>query len=84
MSLKVVFAPAPGFGLRPTGDGVLRLTLQGQPNAAYRLETSTNLLDWDGLFTTNSASGVVECSLTNTLSGPQRFYRAASSQETAY
>ena len=56
--------------------GGFQLSVLNEPGRSYRLETSTNLLDWEtlsGFYSTNAVMPVVDNSATNY---PMRFYRA--------
>jgi hypothetical protein len=54
--------------------GQVNLIATGPPGPDYTLLTSTNLVDWETLFTTNPATIPFTFTTTNN-SEPQRFYR---------
>jgi len=54
----------------------VQLSVLNEPGRGYRVETSTNLWDWETLsvfFSTNALTPVLDYSATNY---PTRFYRA--------
>ncbi len=54
-----------------------RLTLDGEPNASYQLETSTNLLQWTPLITVKTTSNPLVFTDPSATNFPNfRFYRA--------
>jgi hypothetical protein len=57
-------------------DGRLGITLQTAPGAAYRLEASTNLVDWLVVTNSSSSSGTVQFNDWKASPSPARFYRA--------
>jgi hypothetical protein len=57
-----------------SSSGRLTLTISGTVGPDYTLLTSTNLLNWQTLLTTNPAALPMTLVLTNDY-GPQRFYR---------
>jgi hypothetical protein len=56
-------------------NGSFVLNVNGQAGPDYALQTSTNLLDWDLIFTTNSPSMPFAVSDVDTPQFPLRFYR---------
>ena len=66
---------APQLTLLPPDQTALRLRLTGATNANYELQTSTNLVEWSALFTTNSPTGTVEFSQPLGTGAAQVFYR---------
>lgn len=63
--------------LRLTGfsNGVPRVQIHGHVGASFILQASTNLVDWQSIWTNNAASGGVVFSDANGFGGPSRFYR---------
>lgn len=55
--------------------GVFRMSVAGDGGPDYTVQTSTNLLNWGTLFTTNGAPGAFSFGVTNSTPVPQRFYR---------
>ena len=67
--------PTLGIGLGPPKSAdALSLSFPGTPGGAYIIETSTNLLDWVTIFTTNCASNGTMV-FHDSASEPARFYR---------
>lgn len=56
--------------------GLFQIRLEGETGVTYRLEGSTNLLDWTSLFTTNLTTGVWEWVDPQSAPTSPRFYRA--------
>ena len=61
-----------------SAEGVFWVKLSGQPNVNYRLDGSTNLVDWVILVTTNSPSGLLDFNDPQSATIPHRFYRAVT------
>ena len=57
------------------GGGVFRMSVAGDGGPDYNVQTSTNLLIWENLFTTNGPPGSFVFGVTNFTAVPQRFYR---------
>jgi len=57
------------------GGGVFRMSVAGDGGPDYGVQTSTNLWNWENLFTTNGPPGLFAFGVTNLTAGPQRFYR---------
>jgi|GEM_PF-303510 len=55
--------------------GAFRMNVAGDGGPDYQVQTSTNLLNWDVLFTTNGASGVFTFGVSNMTTTPRQFYR---------
>ena len=68
-----MFAPVDGGSLFRQ---VLEFAMQTQPGRSYRVQGSTNLIDWTTLRTVTGASNAVLFSDTNAPSS--RFYRAVT------
>jgi uncharacterized repeat protein (TIGR03803 family) len=58
------------------GAGGINLSFDGVIGATYRLDASTNLLDWSTLGTVFNDSGAVQFLGGNATNAPQTFYRA--------
>jgi len=56
-------------------NGVFRMTVAGDGGPDYTVQTSTNLLNWANLLTTNGPPGFFMFGVTDTMSTPQKFYR---------
>jgi len=54
----------------------VRLTLWGQPGAAYEIHASTNLMDWALLDTVTNQLGTMQFTDTSATNFSRRFYRA--------
>jgi glucuronoarabinoxylan endo-1,4-beta-xylanase len=67
-------AAAPAFSSISLGEGGLDLVIGGDAGLGYSLLTSSNLIDWDWLFTTNPPSMPFSFTDTNS-TDPNRFYR---------
>ncbi|HYV33005.1 MAG TPA: immunoglobulin domain-containing protein, partial [Candidatus Binatia bacterium] len=67
-------APSTLTTLSLTGQNAYRLT--GYPTMRFTIETSSNLMNWEALLTTNSDTGVFDFTDPSTLNAGQRFYRA--------
>jgi hypothetical protein len=55
--------------------GQIDLVVDGPSGPDYTLLTSTNLLDWESIFTAVSPTPPVTLSDTNSPAAPARFYR---------
>jgi subtilisin family serine protease len=72
-------APARLLALAPTSDGSFQLRLSGEPQRAYIIQATTNLINWTPLFTNVTAlSGTFVFTDNSTTSWTQRFFRAES------
>jgi len=56
-------------------NGVFRMTVAGDGGPDYTVQTSTNLMNWSNLFTTNGSPGFFTFGVTDAMSTPQKFYR---------
>lgn len=56
-------------------NGAFLMNIAGAGGPDYTVLSSTNLLDWDNLFTTNSSPGFFTFGVTDIMSMPQKFYR---------
>jgi hypothetical protein len=67
----------PGLGMISANDagGFLRMFLQGNPGSTCVLQTSINLRDWSTI-STNLCDTNGLWTFTNSVTGPQRFFRA--------
>jgi len=74
-TLKVVEPPRLGGLARQTDDSV-QLNLIGAAGVPFRVETSSNLLNWTPLVTITNRSRTEIIVETNAANFPQRFYRA--------
>jgi hypothetical protein len=63
-------------GAATLSGGVFQFTLSGNPGLAYRIQQSTNLMDWITLKTITNASGAVSFQDPGPSQQPHRFYRA--------
>jgi uncharacterized repeat protein (TIGR01451 family) len=71
----IVTASAPPSLSGVFSGGYFQLTVNGQPNALYVIQASTNLTSWVSLSTTSSATGTFTFTDTTTPAPQQRFYR---------
>jgi hypothetical protein len=55
--------------------GAFSMSIAGDGGPDYSVMISTNLLNWDNLFTTNSSAGFFTFGVTDIMSMPQKFYR---------
>ena len=62
------------FRHEPAGDSILQI--QGEPGGWYRIESSTNLVDWQGFSTVVLTNGMAVISKSVPPNVRQRFYRA--------
>jgi len=70
-----VYPPVPASLSGAISGGYFQLTVNGQPNALYVIQASTNLTSWVSLSTTSSATGTFTFTDTTTPAPQQRFYR---------
>jgi len=68
-------ASAARLSLRQETNG-MQLSLQGEPGGTYRIEVSTNLLNWTAWTTQVNASGIMVVNDESWALHPRRFYRA--------
>lgn len=77
VTLTIVPTPAaPIVTSAAIADALVQITVTGDVNLAYRVQTSTNLFDWKTLLTTNVATIPFHGVDTNAGSYHRRFYRA--------
>jgi hypothetical protein len=62
--------------LPPAPDGSFRVHLAGVPGVPYRVQASTNLINWEDLFL-HSAGGPLDYLDSESAKFPRRYYRAA-------
>jgi hypothetical protein len=65
----------PQLQLQQNGGGFL-ITLSGQNNQQYVIQTSTNLVDWQNLSTNIAPSGVIQITIPANTTNRAQFYRA--------
>lgn len=65
----------PQLQLQSSGGGFL-MTVSGQTNQQYVIQTSTNLVDWQSFSTNIAAGGVIQISLPANTTNRAQFYRA--------
>ncbi|HEX5399574.1 MAG TPA: immunoglobulin domain-containing protein, partial [Verrucomicrobiae bacterium] len=71
--------PAPTLTLLTfTPGSELTFNVQGLPDQTYRIQTSTNLIDWTDIFTNSSPDGEFPVSDFTTAGELHRYYRAVS------
>jgi hypothetical protein len=58
--------------------GIFTFQLHGAPNVSYRLETSTNLVDWVPQLTLQAPDGVVDWIDPDLKPRPRKYYRAVA------
>jgi uncharacterized repeat protein (TIGR03803 family) len=63
-------------GIERLPDGNIELLLTGTPNILWRIDTSTNLVDWTTLTNILAPGGTCQLIDSGSTSSPQRFYRA--------
>jgi uncharacterized protein (TIGR03790 family) len=61
---------------RLTADGVFRIQFESAPGVSNVLQASTNLLDWENIYS-NAVGGTMEFVDTNESQHPEQFYRVA-------
>ena len=74
-SLTVVMRPNMALPTR-LPDGSVRLSLTATPGLTYRLDASTNLVDWAALTNIANPSGTIQFIDLEATNSSQRFYRA--------
>jgi hypothetical protein len=76
-SFTVVVSPlAPAvLSSASTGDGQVRLSLEGSDGPDYAIQASTNLVQWETILTTNSPPMPFSWTDPNSGAFPMRFYR---------
>jgi hypothetical protein len=62
------------------GASPLQLRVRGEPNRLYHVQSSSDLLNWTNLFTTNSSSGVFDYSDSGSFAAARKFYRGKVGQ----
>jgi hypothetical protein len=68
--------PPPQLQLQRQNDGSFVLTLTGQGNGQYVIQTSTNLLDWQNFSTNTAVGGVIQITIPANPTNQAQFYRA--------
>jgi len=68
--------PPPQLQLQRQNDGSFVLTLTGQGNGQYVIQTSTNLLDWQNFSTNTAVGGVIQITIPANTTNQAQFYRA--------
>jgi hypothetical protein len=68
--------PPPQLQLQHQGDGSLLITLTGQGNGQYVIQTSTNLVAWQNFSTNTAAGGIIQITLPANPTNQAQFYRA--------
>jgi hypothetical protein len=76
VNLTVTNYSRPSLSSMPMTNGVFAIGLSGSPGASFTIQTSTNLLDWSDLFTTNPATVPFYFVDASASSISHRFYRA--------
>jgi hypothetical protein len=66
---------SPVFSGMHFSSGAFSMSVTGDGGPDYIVLISTNLLNWDNLFTTNSSPGFFTFGVTDIMSMPQKFYR---------
>jgi hypothetical protein len=62
--------------LQHQNDGSLLMTLTGQGNGQYVIQTSTNLVAWQNFSTNTAIGGVIQITIPANPTNPAQFYRA--------
>jgi hypothetical protein len=68
--------PPPQLQLQRQNDGSLLMTLTGQGNGQYVIQTSTNLVDWQNFSTNTANGGIIQITIPASPTNPAQFYRA--------
>jgi Pro-kumamolisin, activation domain/Divergent InlB B-repeat domain len=68
--------PPPQLELQHQNDGSLLMTLTGQGNGQYVIQTSTNLVAWQNFSTNTAIGGVIQITIPANPTNPAQFYRA--------
>jgi subtilase family serine protease len=68
--------PPPQLQLEPQSDGSLLMTLTGQGNGQYVIQTSADLLNWQNYSTNTASGGVIQITIPPNPANPAQFYRA--------
>jgi len=68
---------APTLTVQGYTNGRIQLLISGDAGPNYSIESSTNLLDWAAVFTTNAPAMPFHWQDPDTSAGPSRFYRTA-------
>jgi hypothetical protein len=69
---------APTIRVQGYTNGVIQLLISGDAGLDYGIECSTNLVDWQAAFSTNSPAIPFSWTDTSASNSPMRFYRARS------
>jgi hypothetical protein len=69
---------APTISVQGYTNGVIQLLISGDAGLDYGIECSTNLVDWQAAFSTNSPAIPFSWTDTSASNSPMRFYRARS------
>jgi uncharacterized repeat protein (TIGR03803 family) len=65
------------FGISSAPDGTFQLMLSARPGYSYRIDASTNLIDWQAVTNLPNPGGVIQFIDAGASNFQQRFYRAA-------
>jgi hypothetical protein len=65
-------------GLNGLNEQAFRLTLTGELGAHYRIDGSTNLMDWTGLAVLTNTFGTTQFADETATNTPLRFYKAVA------
>ena len=68
--------PPPQLQLQRQSDGSLVMTVTGQGNGQYIIQTSTNLVDWQNFSTNTASGGVIQIIIPANPANRAQFYRA--------
>ncbi len=68
----------PTLAFSRDASGLFRVQWQGNAGQTYRLDASTNLVDWISLLTTNAPGGRLDFTDPASATLPYRFYRAVA------
>jgi hypothetical protein len=78
--ITATFTRTPSLTVSPPMNGLFgdgfRLTLNGEFGQAYRIDASTNLVDWSPLTTITNIYGTTQFTDDSATNAPHRFYRA--------
>jgi hypothetical protein len=58
--------------------GLFHFRFQGEPGVSYRVDASTDLVNWTNLFLISTPSGILDFIDPESANFPQRFYRAGA------
>jgi hypothetical protein len=76
LPLGAPIIPPPQLQLQHQNDGSLLMTLTGQGNGQYVIQTSTNLVAWQNFSTNTASGGVIQITIPANPTNPAQFYRA--------